>query len=221
MAEVKTYFQATEPTDSTPGTRWINVDGSRKIRGIDGVYRDDGNINLETCGNLSRQGGNMEGAIGGNHGLAPLDSPAFTTSATLEDEEVATKTWAQSLVDDLEETLRDVITAAVDGSSPNLGIFDYLAVGYGSVAHGEAIPLPYYKLGAVNGGTQAKLSELISVHVALKTIMSHSSDSSDLHPSWAISVDPATLVVTCQVVDADETHTGTVNYSIICGKTGQ
>lgn len=42
MPEVKTYQQADEPTDNTPGTRWLADDGRELIRTLDGFWLEKG-----------------------------------------------------------------------------------------------------------------------------------------------------------------------------------
>lgn len=213
MAEVKTYFQVEEPADSTPGTTWIVEDGSRSQRGTDGSWRAMGNVNLDNGGSVKRSGDSMDGALEGSHGLAPLNAPNFTTNALLEDADLATKTWVQAKIDALNEVLTDAITTATDGSTPDFGIFDYMAFGSGVVASGGAIPLPKYKLGT---GTTAQISEIVAVLVSPKTVHGRSDGITSFDWTIECSADAST-VVTCNFQGWAEAAS-TANYLIICAK---
>jgi hypothetical protein len=217
VAEAKIFFQPGEPTDRTPGTQWFLPDGTWRLRGTDGAWRRVGNANLETVGHLDRQGGHMEGAIEGNHGLAPLNAPNFSTNALLEDADLATKSWVQAQLKALSETLTNAITAATDGSTPDFTLYDTIAFGFGTIGHGEAIPLPRYKLGK---GTTAKISEVVLVTAAPSALdgYNHQFDGFAFHD--ACSVEKGTLVVTChRWGDSHYDNVGVASYIILCAKT--
>ena len=144
MAEVKTYYQADEPTDLTPGTVWILEDGERRQRGTDGGWRDVGHVNLDNGGSVKRAGDSMDGALEGAHGLAPLYSPNFIGNAMLDDADLATKPWVNQEIAGLKQAMLEQISSATKQGSPSLSFGNSIAFGFGMVNHGGAVPLPKY-----------------------------------------------------------------------------
>lgn len=144
MPVVNTYQQAVEPTDLTPGTTWLRDDGTAAIRKLDLSWNEIGNWELPYFNNLQRSGGTVLGPILGNHGLAPLDSPPFTGTPTINGVDAADKQWVTDQLTTLQGTLNDLLSNAISGTSGNITIGSNLTVGYGTVFDGGTIPLPVF-----------------------------------------------------------------------------
>ena len=214
MAETKTFYQDAEPSDQTPGTQWIASNGTWKVRGTNSAWRRVGNVNLDTLGHLDRQGGSMEGAIEGNHGLAPLNAPNFITNALIDNEDLSSKNWVQDQLDALHDAITLQIESATGGSDTSLGLFDYLAIGQGYVAHGGAISMPKYKLGA---GNTALNTEIIGMIVSPREVYGRSDAITSFDWSIKCRVDSPTTVY-C-FFDGWATAAASANYLVICAKS--
>lgn len=210
MPVANAYYQADEPTDLTPATRWYKDDGKLYIRKIDLSWNYAGEWQLPNMHHLHVEGGTMLGPILGAHGLAPTDNPAFTGTATLNTIDLADKQWAADQLTTLQTTLTNLITNQVSGSSGNITIGSNLAVGYGTVNDGGTIPLPTY-----SDNKRAVKAEVWGVLVSMKSVTVH--DGSEANDSvWEVSAD-VNLVVTAHVVESHwGTKAGVANYVIIC-----
>lgn len=102
LASVGIFMQAATPATSAAGNIWLNTtSGLWYIRNTsDTTWIQMGNFNSTYGGLLNRGGGNMTGAITGAHGLAPTDAPAFTTSITLDGQDLATEAWTTLQITD-------------------------------------------------------------------------------------------------------------------------
>lgn len=210
MSVSSAYFQADEPTDLTPSTRWYRDDGKLFIRKIDLSWNYAGEWQLPNMHHLHLEGGTMLGAIDGAHGLAPVDNPAFTGTATLNAIDLADKQWATDQLAALQTTLSQMIAAQIGGTSGNITIGSNLAVGYGTIADGGTIPLPVY-----SDNKRATKPEVWGVLVSLKSVTVH--DGSEANDAaWDVSAD-VNLVVSAKVVGSHwGTASGYANYIIIC-----
>ncbi len=210
MPVVKNYQQADEPSDLLPGTGWYKDDGKAYIRKLDGSWNYIGEWQLPNMHHLHLEGGTVLGPILGAHGLAPVDDPAFTGTATLNDIDLADKQWTTEQMADLQTTLSQMIAAQIGGTSGNITIGSNLAVGYGTIADGGTIPLPVYA-----DNKRATKPEVWGVLVSMKTVTIH--DGSEANDSvWDVSAD-VNLVVSAKVVESHwGTASGTANYIIIC-----
>jgi hypothetical protein len=111
-------------------------------------------------GQLSTQGGNMNGAISGAHGLAPATVNDFTSNLYKAGLEVATKSY----VDTQDATLNAAIGAGIASaiaSVPALNLSSRVAYARDSwtftgTSSGNVIPLPFY-----SDGVQASEAECI------------------------------------------------------------
>ena len=217
MSEVKTYQQADEPTDVTAGTTWLRADGTKAQRDFSGAWIEKGSWTLEDDGMLPAAGGAVTGAVTGNHGHATLDSPAFTTNATLDGEDLSTKTWVSEQISDLMTTIQDYIANALGGGESSLAIGQNIAFGYGSVANGTVVPLPTYSSGvkAVKG----------EIDLLLPSIAYSNFTSRDQHRNYVtLSIDPTTLIATATYDNqhnetGDTTYDVTIGYLIVCVKS--
>lgn len=219
MAVVNTYQQASEPTDLTPGTQWYRDDGKAYIRKLDLTWNYIGEWQRPNFNHLHVEGGTMLGPILGEHGLAPLNNPAFTGTATLNDVDLADKQWTSDQIEALQTSLENFITGTSNGTSGTLSIGNNLAIGYGQVKHGETIELPRY--GGV-AGQRAALSEVWAVLPSIHDLEGWNSKGNDYSFQSQVSVD-ANLKVTCSWLSTEnstvgyiEHYTGSINYIIIC-----
>ncbi len=210
MAVASIYQQASEPTDLKPGTIWLGDDGVGKIRKLDGTWNTFGPWQEPNFGLLSLQGGTMLGPILGAHGLATLESPAFTGTPTINAVDAADKDFVTSQVEALKTSLTALISNQFGGTAGNITIGGNLAVGYGTVADGGTIPLPTYA-----DNTRAAKAEVWGVMVSMATMPFHDGAEAN-DSSFNIAVD-VNLNVTCQCVESHwGTKTGTANYIILC-----
>jgi hypothetical protein len=212
MAAVQTYFQADEPTDSAPGTIWLRSDGTKAQRDLSSAWVEKGNWLLEDDGLLSQEGGSVQGPITGNHGHAPTDSPAFTTVITLDGEEVPDKPWVTEQLANMQTDLQNYITEALSGGDSGVSIGNNLAFGYGQgLTNGSVVPLPKYA-----DDTRATIGEVVLLMVAAGN-NSFSCNVNAQHNIY-VSVDPATLIVTCYGVrlGTGNTWNGVASYFIVC-----
>jgi len=217
VSEVKTYQQADEPTDITPGTTWLRADGTKAQRDLSGAWVEKGSWTLEDDGMLPASGGAVTGAVTGNHGHAPADSPAFTTNATLDGEDLSTKTWVSEQIADLMTTIQDYIANALGGGESSIAIGQNIAFGYGSVDNGSVVPLPTY-----SSGVKAVKSEIV---LLLPSIVYSNFRYRDQHRGViTVAIDPTTLIATA-TYDNGHTETGdttydvTIGYIIVCVKS--
>lgn len=210
MPQVNAYYQATEPSDLTPATRWYKDDGKLYIRKIDLTWNYAGEWQQPNLNHVHVEGATMLGPLLGNHGLAPLESPAFTGVATLNDIDLADKQWVSDQLTALQTTLNNTISNQIGGTTGNITIGSNMAVGYGTVADGGTIPLPVY-----SDNVRATKAQVWGVLVSMKSVTVH--DGSEANDSvWEVSAD-VNLVVTANV---NESHwgakAGVANYIIIC-----
>lgn len=100
MTQIAPYQQASDPGAVGAGVEWTNTTtGDVYRRDItNSAWNKMFNVGVVNGGLLPLAGGNMTGAITGSHGLAPLDSPAFTTNATLTSNDLATKAFVTNLL---------------------------------------------------------------------------------------------------------------------------
>lgn len=212
MPEVKTYQQADEPSDQTPGTTWLNDNGKAYIRKLDLSWNYIGEWQLPNMHHLHVEGGTMLGPILGAHGLMPVNNPTLTGTATLNDIELADKQWTRT-------ALENYISGALgDGStSNNVTIGSNIAFGFGVLPHGGTVPLPKYL-----GDVTAKISDIVMLQVAPDEILHWNSRENDFWSRLICRVNPTTLVVSCYTetsVIHDKYMEGTVQYIIACMKT--
>ena len=212
MAEVKTYY-GTEPSDSSPGTMWLRTDGTKAQRDLSGVWIEKGSWTLEDDGLLSKEGGAVTGPVTGNHGHAPTDSPAFTTIITLDGEEVPDKPWVTEQMTNMQTDLQNFITEALSGGESGISVGNNMAFGYGTLAHGAAVPLPKY-----SDDTRATLGQIVIMGAAL--VDTHAitpSRAGDNMLGYKCKIDAATLVVTAQILMSYQDWVATdAQYWIIC-----
>lgn len=217
MAAVSVYCQADEPTDLAPGTTWRKADGKEYVRKLDGTWNYTGEWQLPNMHHLSIEGGTMLGAILGAHGLAPTNNPAFTGTATLNDVDLADKQWATDQLTALQETLSNLITSQIGGTTGNITIGSNLAIGYGEVNDQGTIPLPVY-----SDNKRAVKAEVWGLLVSPKSVP-HSSGSeatSWLNECFA----DVNLLVTCKIritsggggANAGSGTSGIASYIVIC-----
>lgn len=218
MAVASIYQQAVEPTDLTPGTLWLRDDGTSAVRKLDLTWNELGSWELPSWGNLPVAGGTMLGPILGNHGLAPLASPAFTGAPTINGIDAADKQWVTDQLTTLQSTVNDLISNAISGTSGNITIGSNLTVGYGTVQDGGTIPLPVFA-----DNTRADKSQVWGVMVSMNNAAYGTGSEAT---SWAnkCTVD-ANLLVTCGVAivggggganTGSTAGTSTANYIVIC-----
>lgn len=95
MAQIAPYQQASDPGAVGAGVFWVNTTtGVFSVRNTaNSAWVQIGNVNEANLGLLPLSGGTMTGAIEGAHGLLPTDSPAITTNATLDGDDLASKAW--------------------------------------------------------------------------------------------------------------------------------
>lgn len=215
MSEVKTYQQADEPTDITPGTTWLRADGTKAQRDLSGAWVEKGSWTLEDDGMLPASGGAVTGAVTGNHGHAPADSPAFTTNATLDGEDLSTKTWVSEQIADLMTTIQDYIANALGGGESSITLGQNIAFGYGTLTHGETVPLPTYSTGV-----KAVKAEIVLLLPSWNEMSIHDSASAHQHMTYYCSIDPDTLAVSSYTDgDNEGTKYHPINYLIVCVKS--
>ena len=219
MSEVKTYQQADEPTDTTPGTGWLRADGTKAQRDLSGAWVEKGSWTLENDGMLPKAGGAVTGAVTGNHGHAPMDSPAFTTNATLDGEDLSTKPWVQEQLTNLQTELQNYIIEALGGGESSLAIGQNIAFGYGTLAHGATVPLPTY-----SSGVKAVKSEIVLLLASMYSAQDSTSDRA-IAIAAECWIDPDTLLVTARhrIVSggggSNWASDGSANYIIVCVKS--
>ena len=217
MSEVKTYQQADEPTDATPGTGWLRADGSKAQRDMSGAWVEKGSWTLENDGMLPKAGGAVTGAVIGNHGHAPMDSPAFTTNATLDGDDLATKVWVAQQIADLMTTIQDYISNAISGGESSITIGQNFVLAYGTVANGGTVPLPTY-----SSGVKAVKSEITLLIPFL--LDSNFRYRDQHHCRITVGIDPDTLIATVTYDNGhreagDIAFTVTIGYAIACMKS--
>lgn len=95
MALIQMYAQASDPGAVGAGYIWVNTTtGDMKVRNTaNSDWTIIGNADAPNLGLLPLAGGTMTGSIEGAHGLLPSDSPAITTNATLDGDDLATKNY--------------------------------------------------------------------------------------------------------------------------------
>lgn len=215
MPLVSTYYQANEPSDTAPGTIWLRADGTKAQRGLSAEWIEKGSWTQENDGMLSTEGGTVLGPVHGNHGHAPIDSPAFTGTITLNGEEVPDKPWVQDQIDAAVESLQAFVNNIVGGDE-GFTVGNNLAIETGVVAHDGIIPLPKYA-----DDTRAVHEEIWAMLVTMKHA-AHSTSDRAAQIGHYCSVDPATRKVTARFTmeagggGANWAGTGDANYIIIC-----
>jgi len=238
MALVNTYYQASEPTDLTPGTVWIDSVGSRKQRGIDGAWRSMGNVNLDNGGSVKRAGDSMDGALQGAHGLAPLNAPNLRNYASLDNDPLSTVSWVNQKLDDLNIALLEKIAAtAKGGNAASALLAGNLAFGFGcnapavalsyfdepanpndphrSLNDGDVVPLPKY-INADGSRTDASHSEIVLMMVSPRLQHDWNNDTPRDH-NLRCFVNPNTRVVTSKItISQGGDYAGAANYVIVC-----
>jgi len=216
MAEVKTYYQADEPSDVAPGAMWLRSDGTKAQRGLSSEWIEKGSWTEVNDGMLPVVGGSMLGPVSGNHGHAPIDDPAFTGVMTLNGEEIPDKPWVTAAIEALQETLQNFITQSLTGGDNSISVGNNLAIGIGEVADQGAITLPKFA-----DDTRAVLGEVWGVLVSPKEYH-HGIGSEATIMAHECYHDPMTLIVTCRTRilsgggGAVSAAAGTANYLIIC-----
>lgn len=217
MSEVKTYQQADEPTDATPGTVWLRANGTKAQRDLSGAWIEKGSWTLENDGMLPKAGGAVTGPVTGSHGHATLDSPAFTTNATLDGEDLATKAWVSEQIADLMTTIQDYISNAISGGESSITIGQNFVLAYGTVANGAAVPLPTY-----SSGVKAVKSEIT---LLIPFLLYSNFRYRDQHRGCiTIGIDPDTLIASVlwdngHTEATDISFTVTIGYAIACMKS--
>ena len=215
MSLVNTYYSATEPADTAPGTIWLRVNGTKAQRGLSGEWIEKGSWTEENDGMLSVNGGTVLGPVGGNHGHAPLENPQFTGTITCDGEEVPDKPWVLDQI----QKVKDSITAFVNdivNNTEGFTVENNLAIEVGVVAHDGIIPLPKYA-----DGTRAVHEEIWAMLVTMKHA-AHSTSDRAAQIGHYCSVDPATRKVTARFLmeagggGANWAGVGDANYIIIC-----
>lgn len=174
MPLVETYYQADEPPQTAPGTVWLRADGTKAQRGLSGQWIEKGSWTEENDGMMSVNGGTVLGPVLGNHGHAPLDSPAFLGTMTLNGEEVPDKPWVNDQIQAAVEAIQSFVNGVMTGGE-TISIGNDMAIGYGVVADGGTIPLPKYA-----DGTRAILSEVWGVLPSLRYTYFHFSAGTNL-----------------------------------------
>lgn len=217
MSEVKTYQQADEPTDVTPGTVWLRATGTKAQRDLTGAWVEKGSWTETNDGLLPLTGGAVTGPVTGSHGHAPLDSPAFTTNATLDGEDLSTKTWVSEQIADLMTTIQDYISNAISGGESSITIGQNFVLAYGTVANGGTVPLPTY-----SSGVKAVKSEIT---LLIPFLLYSNFRYRDQHRSLiTVGIDPDTLIATVTYDNGhtewlDTNFTVTIGYAIACMKS--
>lgn len=217
MAAVSTYQQAAEPTDMNPGTTWLKDDGSAYIRKLDLTWNYLGEWQLPHMHHLHIEGGTMLGPILGGHGLAPLNNPPFTGTATLNGLDLADKQWVTDQLSTLQTVLTNLISNQIGGTSGNITIGSNMAVGYGTVTDGGTIPLPTYA-----DNKRAVKAEVWGVIVSQSSV-THGSGSEATNWINECFAD-VNLVVTCKSRitsggggnNTGSGTTGVANYIVVC-----
>jgi len=221
MPEVKTFQQASEPNDLTPGTKWYHDNGKAYIRKSDLSWNYIGEWELPNFHHLHLEGGSMLGSIGGAHGLCHSHNPAFTGTATLNDVDLADKQWTSDQFKNLRTILENYISGKIGGSSGNLSIGNNLAIGFNApgtdIPHGGTIPLPVY-----SDGKRASKNEVCGVIVSFSKNLTPNHPHNAFNGMSTCSVD-ANLVVTAiwhisgGGWDGDHgQYVGAANYLILC-----
>lgn len=155
--------------DAAPGISggplswWVKTNGDAFVRDTtDTVWNSIGNINLATLGLLSRSGGIMEGAITGSHGLAPIDSPNFTTAAKLGGVDLVTMNDLEEAVKALNQFVAQQISSVKNSIQPS-AVRTSMAWGQGVVGDNGVVPLPIF----ASDGSTAASSDVILTFVSI------------------------------------------------------
>jgi hypothetical protein len=211
MGIVNLYQQADEPSAETPaGTVWFRDDGTSAVKKIDLTWNELGSWQEENWGKLLVSGGTMLGPILGAHGLAELDSPAFTGTPTIEGDEIATKPWTIEQLDALQLEIQNFINGAFGGSGNTITIGNNLAMIKGTAAHGDTCALPAYA-----DGDTAALADVWVALPSLESMLVHDGEEAN-DVTWDIDID-ANLLVTCQAAESHwGTQEGRIHYLVIC-----
>ncbi len=135
MAYTLTGFRyvGTDPGAVGVGMQWLNsttYDLYERNSSNTGWIKV-GNVNSQYYGQLPTTGGNMTGAITGSHGLAPLDSPSFTTSATRDNVELATTADLDALDTTLRSLIDTKIQTGLSTATQGISSTDNIAISYG------------------------------------------------------------------------------------------
>jgi len=213
MSEAKTYQQASEPSDLTPGTTWLHDNGKAYIRKLDLTWNYVGEWELPNFHHLHLEGGSMLGPIGGAHGLCHSHNPAFTGTATLNDVDLADKQWISTQLEDLRSVLENYISGKMGGTSGNVTVGNNMAIGFGTVQDGATIPLPTYA-----DNTRASKSEVWGVLPSIKSMVGSNHPYVAFQYNMTCSVD-ANLVASSKWSGGGYVHEAgqsQINYIIIC-----
>lgn len=123
------WQQGTNLAEWNPGTsQWVDV----------------GSVSNTYYGLLSRGGGSMSGAITGPHGLAPVNTPNFTTSAKLDNVNLATVDDLADLETKINATIDSKISSAIATSQSAIALGNNLKITRGilSLNANVATPIP-------------------------------------------------------------------------------
>lgn len=99
-----------------------------------------GNVNQTNLGLLPKTGGQMTGAITGTSGLSPVDSPDFTTTATLMGIPLATSTTLATTESNILNNIAPKIQEAVAASSVTLTVKSNIAIATGTKTFTSSTP---------------------------------------------------------------------------------
>ena len=164
------WIQNTDPgSNASAFDEWDNPDTGdiyyRKADNSGWVY--GGNVNDENLGFAPVSGFDATGAITGVSGWAPVDSPNFTTSARLENIDLATINDLNDVKNLLITSINSRITSAITNYQKKMSVSDRYAMDYGiltfaagtSVA--QTIPLPIFASDGVKA-TQAQSKWIVA-----------------------------------------------------------
>jgi len=130
---------STDPTPTaTFGYDWMQTDtGNVYAASTTSQWVYVGNVNLSSLGNLSQSGGNMTGAITGNHGLMPLSGGDFSNMPTVNGYPLVTQNYVDQRDNYvLNQIQPQVLTALSNQSSLSLTANQQIVTG-------TAIPSSY------------------------------------------------------------------------------
>lgn len=154
------FIQESEPTTGVLAfDEWCNpVSGNIKIRNsLNTAWTLYGNVDVDRLGLASRSGYTASGNITGVTDWATLNSPAFTTSATIDGINIATVNNVTNAKNMLNAIINSRVTTAINSYQRLLSVSDSVALGSGVLqfAYGssppaaQTIPLPVFASDSV------------------------------------------------------------------------
>jgi hypothetical protein len=161
-----TFVQPTDPGAVGFGYNWYDSgNGNLWVRSADNTaWNALGNANTSDLGNVPVTGANMTGALTGVTGWAPVDSPNFTTAASLEGVELATQNDLATLQQNMENLINNQVSSALASYAQSTngllsssisiltGTLDFSGTsGPSAIPPAQTIPLPSFT--QVGGGT--------------------------------------------------------------------